>query len=117
MAQLFSLGIITFMATLQNDFFGELTYKDDTGFRKSLFIRVCKNTYDERLIRLYNTPPSQTQSWEISWVGDIGDAFRIKRIKRGFLLSTFLLSKPEEKIDIECLAGNKFADMLVQALG
>src|SRR5215469_892483 len=104
------------MAQLPKDFYGELTYKDERGFRQSFYIRVFLTDSNEIVMRMYNRPPSPGESWDLAWVGNFGDSWRIKRTKRGFFLSTFVVSFIFEKQDVECLAANRFGDMLVEGL-
>ncbi|HEY3932389.1 MAG TPA: hypothetical protein VGM58_08470 [Verrucomicrobiae bacterium] len=72
---------------------------------KVLYILVNSETH----IQLHNAPPP----FDIrTLVGDFGSTWTIKRIKGGWLLSTFNLTMIEENFWIECKAENKFADAL-----
>jgi len=73
--------------------------------KKVLYIRVISETE----IALHNAPPPFDLR---TLVGYCGLNWRIKRIKRGWLLSTFALTMIEENMWIECKSDNKFGDAL-----
>ena len=77
----------------------------EQGESKVLYIRVSS----EAEIGMYNQPPPFDLR---TFVGYFGTNWRIRRIKRGWLLSTFIITFIEENAEIQCKADNKFGDLL-----
>jgi hypothetical protein len=76
---------------------------------KILYIRVRS----ESDIEMHNAPPP----FDIrTLVGDYGTTWRMKRVKRGWLLSTFIVTMIEENKWFECKSDNKFGDALAKYL-
>lgn len=88
----------------------------DSGFGKlwSADPRTPKIIYifirSETKISLYTEPPPFKVD---KWVGDFGEAWRIRRIKRGFLFSTFILNLNDVG-EIQYKTDNQFGDMLTR---
>jgi hypothetical protein len=77
------------------------------GVDAVVYIRVASRTQ----IEMYNQPPPFDLR---TYVGDYGNIWSIRRIKRGWLLSTFLFTNLVENEECECKTDNKFGDLIVQ---
>ena len=67
--------------------------------------------YGETVIALYNGKPFDIRTL----VGNFGEAWRIKRIKRGWLVSTFIITFIEENAEVEYRTLNAVGDTLAKA--
>jgi hypothetical protein len=85
-------------------FYGPVRATDKTE-SKVLYIVIDSKTD----IRMYNQPPPFDLR---TYVGDFGHYWQIRRIKRGWLLSTFIITI--ENTEFECKAENKFGDAIVK---
>jgi hypothetical protein len=81
----------------------------DNGETKVVYLRVLGHGE----IEMYNQPPPFDMT---TFVGNFGISFRFKRIKRGWLLSTFIITFIEEKGEYSCefKSDNTLGDLLVQ---
>ena len=62
-------------------------------------------------ISIHNQPPP----FELTnLVGFLGISWRIRRIKRGWIMSVFIITFLEENTEYECTALNSFGDSLVK---
>jgi hypothetical protein len=69
--------------------------------------------FNDTLIVLFNDPPPFTFD---SMIGKYGVKWRLKKIKRKFLVNQYLLTMIDEKWEAYCSTGHKFGDMLEQAI-
>lgn len=85
-------------------FFGQLWTPDQ---RSSKIIFIC--VHSEKKISMYNQP----QPFDVrTWLGDFGTRWNIKRIKKGWLFSTFKITFMELNAEIKYKTDNKFGDAL-----
>jgi hypothetical protein len=90
---------------METPFFGQIRVTDIRikGTPQALYILV--RSKDD--IVLYNQPPP----FDImNLVGGYGKMWNIRRIKRGWVLSSFIMTI--DNVSFECKSYNKFADLL-----
>ena len=49
-------------------------------------------------------------------IGKYGEKWRIKKVKRKFLVNQYLLTLIDKNIEVYCSTGHKFGDMMEQAI-
>jgi hypothetical protein len=92
--------------SVEPPFNGQLGTTDPRSTR-SVWIRVRKSESNEIIMTLHNGPPP----FDIrNLVGEFGTTFRIKRVKRGWVVSTFIVTFIEENVEIEYRTLNSVGD-------
>ena len=89
--------------------------KTPTWGKKSLYAAVGKNTYGEIVIELHNANPPNSIN---TLIGRYGDAWTLKMVKKGFLVTVYELTFLQETppIKARCVTGHKFGRMLETAI-
>jgi hypothetical protein len=95
---------------VQEEFYGQLVTTDPRG-ASSIYIQVLSN----QDIRLYTAPPPFDFP---TLVGHFGPNWQIKRIKRGWFNSVFMLTFIQEnaRTDVEYRTKTKFGDKLAAVI-
>ena len=77
----------------------------------TIYIRVIRNDCNEIEIKLYNAPAPFSLN---ILVGNCGSAFRIRRVRRGWIYSTFIVTFLDDSTEIEYKTVNGFGDALAE---
>jgi hypothetical protein len=96
-------------------FCGELFIEDPNLGKKSLYPLVGENLDGEVVIELHNANPPNGIS---TLIGRYGDAWSLKRVGKGFLVTVYELSFLHEtpSVKARCVTGHKFGRMLEAAI-
>jgi hypothetical protein len=99
---------------IKQPFCGEL-FVDDKKLAGniSLYINVTNDDFNNTQIHLFNAPPPFTFD---SMIGKYGVKWRLKKIKRKFLVNQYLLNIMDDNFEAYCSTAHKFGDMLEQAI-
>ena len=73
-----------------------------------MWIRIVRGETGRIILELYNAKPLDHNSY----VGDFGQTWRIKRIKRGWMISTLVLTFIDENEQIEYRTVNAVGDAI-----
>ena len=88
----------------------------DPRSAKIIWIRVLPTDFGEVVIKLYNAPPPFSIN---TLVGTRGTVFQIRRVRRGWIYSTFIITffSSDGSADIEYKGLNNFGDLLAKYTG
>jgi len=99
---------------ISQPFCGEVFVDDKRlPFNQSLYVNVTNDEANNTQLYLFDKPPPFTFD---SMIGKYGEKWRIKKVKRKFLVNQYLLTLIDHNIEVSCSTGHTFGDMMETAI-